>query len=75
MNLVFDNCVRYNGPENMIAKHSIEIKAIFEENMKQMGYIKWQMIDAFFEFSWLTTCGWNFISLDMPLYNHIKCRL
>lgn len=40
MNLVFDNCVKYNGPENMIAKHSIEIKALFEENMKQMGFMK-----------------------------------
>ena len=41
MNLVFDNCVKYNGAENMIAKHSIEIKNIFDENMKQMGYMKW----------------------------------
>lgn len=40
MNLVFDNCVKYNGVENMIAKHSIEIKNIFDENMKQMGYTK-----------------------------------
>ena len=39
MNLVFDNCVRYNGPENMIAKYAIEIKGIFEENMKQMGFM------------------------------------
>lgn len=39
MNLVFDNCVRYNGAENMIAKHAIEIKGLFEENMKQMGFM------------------------------------
>ena len=39
MNLVFDNCVRYNGSENMIAKHAIEIKGMFEENMKQMGFM------------------------------------
>ena len=30
LNLVFDNCVKYNGPENMIAKHAIEIKGLFE---------------------------------------------
>ena len=40
MNLVFDNCVKYNGPENMIAKHSLDIKALFQENMKNMGYSK-----------------------------------
>lgn len=39
MGLVFDNCVRYNGSENMIAKHAIEIKSMFEENMKQMGFM------------------------------------
>lgn len=37
MNLVFDNCVLYNGVENMIAKHALEIKVIFEENMRQAG--------------------------------------
>ena len=25
----------------MIAKHAIEIKGIFEENMKQMGFMNW----------------------------------
>lgn len=30
MNLVFDNCVKYNGPENMIAKHALEIQGLFE---------------------------------------------
>jgi hypothetical protein len=30
MNLVFDNCVKYNGVENPIAKHSIEIRVIFD---------------------------------------------
>lgn len=40
MGLVFDNCVKYNGPENMIARYSIEIKGIFEENMRQLGYAK-----------------------------------
>jgi len=39
MKLVFDNCVKYNGIENMIAKHAIEIKNLFEENMKQTGYM------------------------------------
>lgn len=29
MNLVFDNCVKYNGSENIVAKHAIEIKNIF----------------------------------------------
>jgi hypothetical protein len=39
MKLVFDNCVKYNGKENQIAKYAIEIKNIFEENMKQAGYM------------------------------------
>ncbi len=39
MNLVFDNCVHYNGVENPIAKHAIEIKTGFEESMKQMGFM------------------------------------
>ena len=39
MNLVFSNCVKYNGPENMISKYAVEIRNIFEENMKQMGYM------------------------------------
>jgi hypothetical protein len=39
MKLVFDNCVKYNGVENLIAKHAIEIKNIFEENMKQTGFM------------------------------------
>ena len=29
MKLVFDNCVKYNGLENQIAKHAIEIKNLF----------------------------------------------
>lgn len=29
MKLVFDNCVKYNGTENLIAKHAIEIKNLF----------------------------------------------
>ena len=29
MNLVFENCVTYNGPENMVAKHAIDIRNIF----------------------------------------------
>lgn len=29
MNLVFDNCVLYNGAENMVAKHAVEIKNYF----------------------------------------------
>lgn len=29
MKLVFDNCVKYNGKENQIAKYAIEIKNIF----------------------------------------------
>lgn len=39
MKLVFDNCVKYNGIENLIAKHAIEIKNLFEENMKQTGFM------------------------------------
>lgn len=39
MKLVFDNCVRYNGMENQIAKHALEIKNMFEENMKQTGFM------------------------------------
>lgn len=39
MKLVFDNCVKYNGIENLIAKHAIEIKNLFEEHMKQTGYM------------------------------------
>ena len=42
MKLVFDNCVRYNGIENQIAKHAIEIKNMFEENMKQTGFMNWR---------------------------------
>ena len=30
MKLVFDNCIKYNGIENIIAKHAIEIKNLFE---------------------------------------------
>lgn len=39
MKLVFDNCVKYNGVENQIAKLAIEIKNLFEENMKQTGFM------------------------------------
>jgi len=39
MKLVFDNCIKYNGIENQIAKHAIEIKNLFEENMKQTGFM------------------------------------
>lgn len=39
MKLVFDNCIKYNGTENQIAKHAIEIKNLFEENMKQTGFM------------------------------------
>lgn len=39
MKLVFDNCVKYNGIENQIAKHALEIKNLFEENMKQTGFM------------------------------------
>jgi len=41
MKLVFDNCVKYNGIENLVAKHAVEIKNLFEENMKQTGYMNW----------------------------------
>lgn len=39
MNLVFDNCVEYNGSENIVAKHAIQIKILFQENMKKTGYM------------------------------------
>lgn len=39
MNLVFSNCIKYNGTENLISKYAIEIRNLFEENMKQMGYM------------------------------------
>ena len=39
MKLVFDNCVKYNGLENQIAKHALEIKNLFEENMKNTGFM------------------------------------
>lgn len=29
MNLVFDNCIKYNGPENLVARHAIDIRTIF----------------------------------------------
>jgi hypothetical protein len=38
MKLVFSNCLKYNGEENMISKYAIEIRNIFEENMKQIGH-------------------------------------
>ena len=41
MNLVFNNCIKYNGMENLISKYALEIKNTFEENMKQMGYMSW----------------------------------
>ena len=30
MKLVFDNCIKYNGKENQIAKYAIEIRNQFE---------------------------------------------
>lgn len=30
MKLVFDNCIKYNGMENQIAKHAADIKNLFE---------------------------------------------
>lgn len=39
MKLVFDNCVRYNGPENQVSRYALEIKNTFEENMRQMGFM------------------------------------
>ena len=44
MKLVFDNCVKYNGIENQIAKHALEIKNLFEENMKQTGFMNWNIL-------------------------------
>ena len=38
MKLVFDNCVRYNGSENQVARYAIEIRNMFEENMKSAGF-------------------------------------
>lgn len=39
MKLVFDNCVKYNGMEHYISKNAIQIKNLFEQNMKQTGYM------------------------------------
>lgn len=39
MNLVFENCVLYNGMDNIVAKYAIEIRESFLENMKQTGFI------------------------------------
>ena len=30
MKLVFDNCIKYNGKENQIAKYAMEIRSLFE---------------------------------------------
>lgn len=40
MYLVFSNCAKYNGPENTVTKYSIDIKNLFEENLKQTGFMK-----------------------------------
>ena len=30
MKLVFDNCIKYNGKENQIAKSAMEIRSVFD---------------------------------------------
>lgn len=41
MYLVFSNCAKYNGPENVVTEYAMNIKNIFEDNLKQTGFMKW----------------------------------
>lgn len=34
MNLVFDNCIKYNGDENAVAKSAVEVREIFKNLLR-----------------------------------------
>ena len=40
MNLVFNNCTLYNGTANHYGKTALDIKAFFDEQVKETGLIK-----------------------------------
>lgn len=69
MKLVFDNCVKYNGVENQIAKLAIEIKNLFEENMKQTGFMNWFDSHLFYRFLWGRGIFQMFSNLERYLIN------
>lgn len=38
MNLVFDNCIKYNGSEHQVAKYAINIRNTFQDSLKKNGF-------------------------------------
>lgn len=49
MNLVFDNCIKYNGDQNPVAKIAVEVRDIFKNAMRLAGYQIWFVFLNFYQ--------------------------